>query len=163
MIGKRTQLIFKFLAIVLLLSGCRIYSDLHENYYVPLASLHCKSFAWINDTSDSLKNDSLFSTEIREKFRKHIEKSMVHKGFVLNPGNSDLYLDVLIANEKKEEVVIYPPGMWPLERTYEYLESKIVFLAFDKEKKQIWQCSAAGNFYGISQFNKGYVAARDGS
>lgn len=100
------------LIIILVYTGCDIYTDISASSDVNADFSKYHSFAWLPDQMDT--TGLPYNNEIiRNNIRNYFGQSFAERGYKLNLDSPDVLLRVVITNKKKEKVIAYSDNPMP--------------------------------------------------
>lgn len=98
--------------IILVYTGCDLYSDISSSSDVATNFSKYRTFAWLPDRTDT--TDLPYNNEIiRNNIRNYFGQSFAERGYKVDLDSPDVLLNIVITNKKKEKVIIYSANPYP--------------------------------------------------
>jgi hypothetical protein len=101
------KILYHFSLILLLLAtGCNVYTDVSSTSAESADYLNYHSFAWLPDDMDTT-NLPYHNSVIRNNIRNYFSQNFSERGYALNLDTPDVLLQLVIVNNNKETRIIY--------------------------------------------------------
>ena len=101
---------FLFFLLIGCVSSCTIYKNVHTDYDRSINFKAYKTFAWLPDSGAAAKDVSFKNTEydndiIRNNAKNYINHGLTDRGYRVNTDTPDVVLQLILLNEKKQQIV----------------------------------------------------------
>lgn len=91
--------------------GCSTYSDIYSNYDTSIDFTKYHTFAWAPDSSKAdgqeFANSPYDNDIVRNNAKNYVTLSLSQRGLLVNVDSPDVVFQLVLLNEKKEQVVTY--------------------------------------------------------
>jgi hypothetical protein len=98
-----------FVGLIVMLNGCGTYTNIYSDYDRSTDFNLYRTFAWVPDTTvlpaegiQAYDNDI-----VRNNAKNYISHNLARRGMLVNPDEPDALFQLVLLNEKREEVVRY--------------------------------------------------------